>query len=512
MREPFSDHAGRFRAAMGAVGRSPLFQFLAATLAAMVIFFARAPVAFMAPLLFAEDRAWTSQLVTRGFWETAFHAREDYCILGNVIVVWLGMRACEWLCEGDVFQLPRCLAVASYLFMGAAVSLPVLLLRRQLRPGYLLAAWLLACFLPLGIHSASWSGFEILGRAINLGYVFLFIAFILIWHRIANVTTASQAVPVDLGLLVCTATNPLCIAMLPATGLPYLRRLFDRRESSGTRGSAAAGKPWSVVLRDPVFVSLCLLMLACLFVNGLPKTRRMILESPPPPVGFDVAIEMGVARSLLYPLVWPIYHRLGTTSTLAIAALTAWCLWRFGHPRHRLVVAGGLATVGLMSIVLITCRPEVGMLLDGYRSTFPDRYFYGQNLVATLVAVVFAADVAERLREHRPRLAWLPAAALIGLAVAAAVREPAWRVADSQFLLAGDDCFESGARLALRGRQFVDAARNPDPRGAFVEVNVQAGCEKSLVLPREAVMRSLAMRQPLRDAATRTAATSSHVR
>lgn len=501
MREPCSDHARRFRAAVGAVCRSPRFQFLAATLAATVIFFARAPVAFMAPLLFAEDRAWTTQLVTRGFWETAFHAREDYCILGNVIVVWLGMQACEWFCDGDVFELPRCLALVSYLVMGAAVSLPVLLLRRQLRPVYLLAAWLLACFLPLGIHSASWSGFEILGRAINLGYVFLFIAFVLVWHRIANVTTASQAVPVDLGLLVCTATNPLCIAMLAATGWPFLRRLVRPQASR------------FAVLRDPSFVSLCALAIGCFAVNGVPESRRPDVQTrtPSPSVGFDVAVEMGVARNLLYPLVWPIYHRLGTSSTLALAGLATWCLWRFGQHRHRPVIAGGLATVGMVSIVLITCRPEVGILLDGYRSTFPDRYFYGQNLVVTLVAVVFAADVAERLRD-RPRMAWLPAAALIGLALAAAVREPAWQVADSQFLLAGDDCFESGARRAVHGRQFVDAARNPDPRGPFVEVTVQAGCEKSLLLPREAVVRSLAMRQSPRDAAIRTAATPVQVR
>ena len=499
MRMTFGRHVGQFQNALGGVARSPVFQFLAATLAATVIFFARAPVAFMSPLLFAEDRAWTSQIVTRGFWETAFHAREDYCILGNVIVVWLGMQACEWLCGGDVFQLPRCLAVTSYLFMGAAVSLPILLLRRQLQPAFLCTAWLLACFLPLGIHSASWSGFEILGRAINLGYVFLFIAFVLIWHRAANVKKAWQAVPVDLGLLVCTATNPLCIAMLPATAWPFLRQLI---------GPPAARV---AVLRDPVFLSLCLLAVGCLLVNGVPESRGSAAETAVSHVSLDVAIEMGVARSLLYPLVWPIYHRLGTWSTLAVAAAATWCLWRFGQPRHRLVYIGGLATIGLVSIVLVTCRTELGALLEGYRSTFPDRYYYAQNLIAMLMAVVFAADVAERLRDQ-PRLAWLPAAALVGLALAAAVREPVWRVAKSQFLLAGDDRFESGARTAVRDRQFVDAGLNPDPDGRFVQVTVQRGCQKPLLLPRDAVVRSLALRHPRRDAATRTGSTPTHVR
>ena len=205
-----------FREDLARVLASPLFQFLAATAAAFVVFFARAPAAYLSPMLFAEDQSWTSMVVTRGFWNTALHAREDYCILGNVILVWLGMQVCGWFCGGDVFVLPQCLALVSYLFFAAAVSLPILLLQRQLAAAYRWLAWSLACLLPLGIHAPFWSGFEILGRTVNVGYVFLFIAFVLLWHRATAARTLWQALPVDAALLVCTATNPFCIVMLPA--------------------------------------------------------------------------------------------------------------------------------------------------------------------------------------------------------------------------------------------------------------------------------------------------------
>jgi hypothetical protein len=50
------------------------------------------------------------------------------------------------------------------------------------------------------------------------------------------------------------------------------------------------------------------------------------------------------------------------------------------------------------------------------------------------------------------------------------------------------------ARRALRSGSFVDAAGNPAPDGAFVQMVVQRGCPKSLTLPRAVVERSLALR------------------
>jgi hypothetical protein len=457
------------------VAGSPWFQFLAATAAATLIFFARAPAAYMEPLLFAEDWEWTSSLVTRGFWDTALHARGDYRIVGNTVLVWLGVSIAEWC--GDVLRTPRCLAVVSYVFFAAVASLPVLLLRRQLSPAGRFAAWLLACLMPLGIHSQpAWSGFEILGRSVNVGYAFLFIAFVMLWYRNTEVRSFRGGLAVDAVLLICTATNPICIAMLPAAAWPSVRRWIAGRE------------PVRDLFRDGSFQSLCLLAIVCLAVNGLPSSRP-VGGTASPTVGFDAAVEIGLARGLLYPLVWPWYQRLSTPVTLAVAAILAAVAWRLGLPRQRPVVVAGILTVALVSAVLILRRGELAGYLDGYRTTFPDRYFLGQNLVATLLVVVWADGVGERLRGRG--LAWLPGIGLACLAVAAAVHEPPWKIADSQFLVVDDGAVEATARRAVEQRCFVDAHGRRDPSGGYVELLVPSVWGTPLRLPRRAVERAV---------------------
>jgi hypothetical protein len=468
---------GSFRADLARVAAAPLFQFLVATAIGTVILFARAPAAYVSPLLFAEDWHWTSLVETRGVVQAAFRARGDYAVLGNTLLLGSASVVAQGLCD-DVFALPRCLAVLSYAFFAATFALPVLLLQRQLGTGFCWAAWLLACTLPLGVET--WSGFEILGRAVNVGFVFLYIAFVLLWYRTTAVRSFAQALPVDVGLLVCTATNPLCIPMLAAAAWPAARRWLGGRARAAT------------IVREGAFVSLCLLAIACVAVNGLPTARRPSMEAAPP-ASFAAAVEIGLARGLLYPLVWPIYRHLATWSTLALAAGAGVAVWRWGRPEHRPLMAGGLATVLLVSAVLALQRGELAAILEGYLHTSPDRYFYAQNLVAMLMLVTFAADLARRLRD-RPRLAWLPAAGLGCLAVAAVIHEPPGRITASQFYVADDGATEAAARRACREGRFVDARRRPGPAGDYVEISVSRLAGAPLLLPRRAVERSLAAR------------------
>jgi hypothetical protein len=268
--------------------------------------------------------------------------------------------------------------------------------------------------------------------------------------------------------------------MLAAAAWPAARRWLGGRARAAT------------IVREGAFVSLCLLAIACVAVNGLPTARRPSMEAAPP-ASFAAAVEIGLARGLLYPIVWPVYRHLATWSTLALAAGAGVAVWRWGRPEHRPLMAGGLATVLLVSAVLALKRGELAAILEGYLHTSPDRYFYAQNLVAMLMLVTFAADLARRLRD-RPRLAWLPAAGLGCLAVAAVIHEPPGRITASQFYVADDGATEAAARRACREGRFVDARRRPGPAGDYVEISVSRLAGAPLLLPRRAVERSLAAR------------------
>lgn len=331
-------HAGR-------VLRTAAFQYVVATAAAFLIFFARAPAAYVSPMFFTEDGPWSGMVLTRGAWETARHARGDYCVLGNVLLIRCGIAACRWTCGGDLFALPACLAVVSYLFFAAVASLPVLLLRRQLTPAFRWTAWLMACVMPMGIHSEPpWSGFEVLGRVSNVGFACLYAAFVLLWHRVTRVRTARAALPVDVGLFLCAATNPCCMAMLPAAAWPWLRR-----------------RPWPPLRRPGALVSLGLLAGCCLAFNGLPGSRAPYLATTSPAVGFHAAVEMGVARALLFPIAWPVYSRLSTPATLGAAAVAACrAAGRAARPRgRRRLPRAGLAAAAV-AVHRLRRRPAGG--------------------------------------------------------------------------------------------------------------------------------------------------------
>jgi hypothetical protein len=464
--------------------RGPSFRFVAATAAAFVVFFARAPGAWVNPVFFAEDRDWTTLLVTHGFWHTVFHARPDYAVLGNVAVLWVGMRLCD-LVGGDPLTIPRYQAVVSYLVFAIVVSLPLALLRRRLRPEALAAVWLLALAMPLGIHSGTWSGYEILGRATNVGFAALFVAFLLVWVRLTTDLRPVRTVAIDAGLTACVLTNPIATALLPVAAWPALRPLLRCRDRAGLR-TAIAG-----IAGDPAMWSLVAATLFCLTGTGLPTLpghdpRTAVVALKP----FDWAVECGLARSLLYSLSWPIYRWLNTDRTVALAALALWLTWRFGLPRHRWLYAGGLALLALTSATLVFKRPEAANHLGGYRTTFPDRYFYAQYLIGLPLIAAFASDLQTRLAA-RPFLARLPLAALFALAALAVVREPPGKIADSQFIVDDDGCFSRSAARAVALGAWRGADGKPAADGAFVGIPAHPSMPKEVLLPRAAVERAI---------------------
>jgi hypothetical protein len=468
---------------------SPGFRFLAATAVAFLILFARAPGAWVTPLFFAEDRDWTSLLVTRGFWHTVCHARPDYCVFGNVLVLWTGMRLCDLCAGGDPLQLARWQAVASYLAFALVVSLPVLLLRRRLPSPAILAVWLLGVFMPLGIHSGSWSGYEILGRGLNVGFAALPVAFLLVWVRVTPHGPRSplKTVLLDLGLLACVATNPVCTIVIPAAAWPFLARMWHA--GPGHRADA-----WRHLRADPALWSLAILGLATLACNGIPAPNRGSPAPSAPALALAQGVEMGLARSLFYALTWPIYRWLNTDRTLLFAALALGLTWRYGLPRHRLLYAGGLALLAVTSLTLVLCRRELADCLHSYRTTFPDRYYYAQYLVGLPLVAAFATDVATRLA-GRQHLRHLPMAALHALALLAACREPPWKVSESQFIVDDDGCFARNAARAVAAGVYRTADRAATPDGPFVGIPAHPAFPTEVLLPRAAVERAVAARR-----------------
>jgi hypothetical protein len=463
-------------AALRRVVMSPAFVFLVATAAAFVIFFARGPAAYLHPILYGEDALWASMIYRHGFWLTLLHARGDYHVLGNILALGMGIQACELFCAGNILALPRCYAMISYLFFAVTVSLPLLLLRGQLRPFHLLAVWLLGCFLPIGT-----SGTEILGRLCNIGYAFVYIGFVLVWYRNCVAKTRLAFMLTDFGLLACVATNPICFVLLPATAWPFVVQWVRKR------------RPVAEVIRSPAMISLMALAVCSAVVLAKPLTNKQrangsISLTP------AVAVEMGIARNALFPLVWPIYEHLTTGGSLLAAAAVLGCMARVSTKKHRLVFVGGVGLLAITSIVLVVMRPDLGSTVADYHCTYPDRYYYGHNLVAMLLLVMLAADAAVRLRGSRQ---WrrLPDAVLAGFVVACIARQGVLGVSQDQFQHTEIGTFAECVQTALNQRRYVTAAGTRHPKGKYLLIDTYPcfadGTGWQMTLPRGIVDRLL---------------------
>ena len=451
-----------------ATGR--LFPFLACVAAAFLIFFARNPDPWFNPTFYTEDGQYVSLSYDLGLWKSVAVARPDYYVFGNLFLAWLSVQICRFGFDNNIVVLPQIIAIVSYFFYAVTVSLPVLLMRRFLRLRFLLVLWLVTSFVPL-----ERSDHEVLGRLSNVGFAFSYIALILIWYRNNSARSLTSFALTDGLLLVCAATNPLCLLMLPLTAIRYLRALLQQSE------------PWFRIALRKDFIALCLLAVACLPVAQKIATAESVYADAPIP--WRNVIEAVLARGFLYPLVHPVYRHLNDGLVVAIFAGATACLLLFHQRRHREFYLTAFLFLVIAAATILTGRTWLLHQVVDYRPSPAHRYFYAQCLIALLITVRLAADFIENPK--LPRWLRLAPVALLILFFYHSERQSSYASPSPE--LRGLGSFETSLREAVSRRQFVGRGGHFDPDREFLLLRIYPLDEAPWFarLPRDIVERSL---------------------
>lgn len=366
--------------------KNPLFIFLAAVVLAYLIFLARGPVNFFLPTILAEDGTWSSRVFRDGFLSAAWRLRADYHVFGNIALLGLGMQVCDFFYGGNILLLPKSYAIVSMVFYAVTVSLPFLLLRDYLPRLYLLVLWILLCFIPLGLSGVS--GYEIIGRINNAGFPFLFIGFMLVLYRNRSCKKPTWFILCDLGMVICMATNPFCLIYAPALLWPYFMRWFKNKRISEMM--AMNGKTSLLFL---------------LFLSGIIAYRPLTYRTEEkagehPALTRSTAIEMGISRNIIYPVIHPWYKEMNNRAAIIILITLVPLVMTYSKTENRSVYAGGLALLVLTSLTLIFSRPLLRSTIDGYQSTYPDRYFFAQNMISLFLFILMTYDLASQIQKR----------------------------------------------------------------------------------------------------------------
>jgi len=329
------------------------------------------------PTLYAEDGVWTADLLTNGFYDTAFNTRV-FPILGFISFYQLGLYFTEIFLDSNLVYLPLVYFVLSNIFMATLTVIAFKVMSKYLSKLAVISIVTAILFLPVGGDSN-----EIYGRILNLGFIFPFvqvlllielfraslskcyIAFIIVFSMVSGLTF-----PIGLGIS-CIAIALILYYSFTSSNKIYYYRI--------------AG-----LLLFSVVISVLTLSTSTFTSEGGANL----------PFEIDAFVEFSIARSILYPIVFYFYKHLNDFYVLLLISLTTITSATIIYRRYRKSSGDEKLAIILMlwsSFILylaamVVMRNGLTSIFDDYTSSFPDRYFTGLNLLF-ITSLIFTLDL-----------------------------------------------------------------------------------------------------------------------
>lgn len=359
---------------------SRAFGFFCFVLAGIAVLLARNADPLINPVIYTEDGQWLGLALSDG-WASAFwNAKEGYLVWGNLLLLGLAYVGSNGVCGDGLVCLPQAVSVVSYAFFSTVAAVAWVATKEELPAAHRVLLWLTVLLLPLG-DSAN----EIIGRLSNVGYMMVFLAFLLVYLKQSG---RGSPLVIDISLIFCSATNPVCILVIPL--LLTMSALSDDGKSYA--------KLLFQALRQNAFLAAGLATIATATVaRGIEAPGTGITGS----LEVSALVEVALARSILYPFVFPIYRHLSDSITILLSAAL---ILGSGYIYSRLVEKDPvakmvrLATVAFVVFWLFTLymRQSLTQQLGDYRTTFPDRYFMGLNVFILLIVISLVSRLSQR--------------------------------------------------------------------------------------------------------------------
>lgn len=333
----------------------------------------RNPDPILNPIIYTEDGQWIGVALTKGWLYTFENAKEGYFVWGNLLLLLASVKSSEIICGNSLICLPQSIAFFSYLFFSFVATLAYFTVRNIISQFVRIFLFALMLLMPLGD-----SGNEIIGRLSNIGYLCVFCSVLLMFNRIS--CYGRNKLSIDVLLIVCAATNPVCVPIIFLFGV-----------ASFIYGRSSTIAVW---VRANAFLVAGLTLVALWVAirsvgdQGSSVTGSLQLQS---------LIEVGLARSILYPFIFWMYHSLENIYVIILTFLLLLfgvLMWLRMSDKNAKVLVGMTAVALLIYLVFtLVMRQSLTEQLGGYRTTFPDRYFMGLNYLVLFAVVVMVGSI-----------------------------------------------------------------------------------------------------------------------
>ncbi|MEE3508898.1 hypothetical protein QN399_22040 [Pseudomonas sp. 10C3] len=336
----------------------------------MVVLFLRNPDPLINPVMYAEDGTWSALALREGWWHALINSRDDYFVFINTLILFLSSKISLLFSGNPLALLPQAIAVTSFLFFSGVATLSFLTVRRVSSSALGVVAFFAVIFIPLGTSQN-----EIIGRALQVGFYMPLIAVLLLFWR-DRVTALYKIALIDFLLLLCAATNPFVFAVC------FLYLSIEFLKGFNIRSLLLR----SVSLVAPLTILLFFLLPRMGSAGGIQS-------------GFFIGslVEVLIARSITYPFLFPWYGSISdATALIAFSLLVGFVVvsyFRSVNENARSFILLLSLTVIFYSVATVVMRPGLTLLLSNYKTTFPDRYFMGINVLVVLLFIICAGQI-----------------------------------------------------------------------------------------------------------------------
>lgn len=330
-----------------------------------VIFFLRFTQPIITPTIYAEDGVWLGSAISNGWLHTLLNARPDYFVFFNVFFLFIAAVLSK-IFSGNVLLLaPLFIALLSYSFYAITSTIIFWTVKRYTNAVSAWVAFGLSVLIPLGLSQA-----ESFGTLVQVGFYMPILSICFHLFKGDENSRIKKAV-LDLFIFLMAATNPVCFVV---TGVYFLINFLN-----------AANKKKFLLDMLPLLVALLVL---CIIIaprmNGSGGIAGVSYNS-------EHIIEMVTARSILYPFVFPFYHKLTNSLSLGLTGIYVGIVL-FAYFRSEKKVKNAILLLAIMliayDVATVAGRSAITGLLTGYGATYPDRYFMGINIISTTLFAI----------------------------------------------------------------------------------------------------------------------------
>ena len=356
-------------------------------LVGLILLFFRSAYTLLVPCIYTEDGVWMSSILNNGFLNTLFHARGDYLVCGNILLLGIVLLLNNMLFGENLNYLPQLVTIVHYCFYSLFALLPVICFKKDVRKSFRLLMWFLILTVPLGI-----SAMEVMGKISNIGYLCYDIAFLLLFYKIRNRQELGKLplAVVDILLLICCTTHPGSYVLVGTAFLVDMAIQIKSMESKSflckiqNLFSSYYNREWILLGCFCVaFASYDIFVLTADLYDGMG-------------IGFTPETKLTVefiSRFFIFYIVYPFYSSLTDPICLTILAiLCVATLYVFMSKKIPKTQKFHLAMIlfAAFAYFIITVATRQGLmlpLLSNYTTSYVDRYYYAINILAMLAII-----------------------------------------------------------------------------------------------------------------------------